>query len=301
MKRIGALLFAMTMLVAACGGRSTPSDEAATTNEADQEDSSVTQESSGKNPAGSGKKAGAVKQGASGTKSSGDKATNSTKAETSPSSSDNSASTSRSGPRPAAPLPQGTYTYDTDGRATVSGGSRDLPKETTLSAGDPDNEVQVLVRDLRDGDGNGTVVETHIGFAKDGVYLSYVKTTSTFPGGFTDVREFKLDPPEQIAPTGAGPGFSRSFVMEGSGTRAEVTIKGVRYENVTIAGDTVRTLVVDTRIIFSGALEGEQNSTSWFWTKHVVPVKEHVESDVRNGAIRVQTKYDAILQTLEPS
>ncbi|MFN2526442.1 MAG: hypothetical protein ABR505_09325 [Actinomycetota bacterium] len=218
--------------------------------------------------------------------------------------SDTGAPSDTAGPsasRGASPLSAGTYSYDTDGTVTVSGNRRPLPENTTLTADPPQGDVQRLVRDLRDSDGNGTVTETKLMFADDGVYLTYVKVTSKFPGGLTDVREFKLDPPELIAPRDIEPGFSRSFEMEGSGTRANVRIKALGFDDVTVDSRTIRALVVDTRIVFSGALEGEQNSRTWFWTKHILALREQVDSDVTNGPIRVQSEYEAVLRELEPS
>lgn len=198
----------------------------------------------------------------------------------------------------AVPVPAGTHSYDTDGTTTVSGNSRRMPKRTTLAARPPSNGRQVQIRDLRDSDGNGTVVETHLVYREEGVYLTYVKITATFPGGFTDVRELQPSKPELIAPTGAEPGAKAAFTLRGSGTRADVDVAAKRFEDVTVGGAKARTLVVDTKIVFSGAIEGQQTSTSWFWGKHVLAVREAVATDVSNGPIRVQSQYQAVLTRL---
>ncbi len=205
---------------------------------------------------------------------------------------------SRGGVRSAAPVPRGTHSYDTDGHVIVSGNRRDMPETTTLTAHAPRGAEQTQVRDLRDGNGNGTVVETRLLYRKEGVYLTYVKITATFPGGFTDVRELRPRRPELVAPTGARPGSSASFVMTGSGTKAAVNSRAVRVDRVTIGGSSVSALVVDTNIKFSGALEGRQNSTIWFWGKHVLALREQVSTDVRNGPIRFQSDYEALLKRL---
>ena len=199
---------------------------------------------------------------------------------------------------PAVPIPSGTHSYDTNGSTTVSGNKRPMPDTTTLTAKAPRNGDQVQVRDLRDSDGNGTVVESHLTYREEGVYLTYVKITATFPGGFTDVRELQPAKPALIAPTGVGPGSNASFTMQGSGTRADVTIAAKRWEKVSVGGTAVNTLVVNTRIVFSGAYEGQQVSTSWFWDKHVLAVKEHVTTDVKNGPIEAHGEYEATLTKL---
>lgn len=203
------------------------------------------------------------------------------------------------GAQPApVPIPAGTHAYATDGRRTVSGNTQDLPETTTLEAEGAQGDFQRQTRDLRDGDGYGTVTETHLIYGPQGVYLAYVKVTSSFPGGFTDVREFRLPDPVLIAPRGSGPGFETSFTMEGSGTRADVHIAAVRYESTRIGGTPLRSLVVDTTISFSGALEGEQRSISWYWPKHLWAVKEQVHTDVRNGPIRLLSDYRAEVKQL---
>lgn len=197
-----------------------------------------------------------------------------------------------------APIPQGEHEYATEGQRTVSGNTSELPKTTTLTAEAPADGVQRQARDLRDSDGNGTLTETDLHYRADGVFLSYVKVTSRFQGGITDVREFKLPRPQLVAPAGGGPGFTRAFTMRGSGTTAKVTIEAQRWEEAAVSGRQVRALLVVTDIRFSGALEGYQRSTSWFWPKHLLTLKEQVETDVRNGPIRLQSNYEAQLRQL---
>lgn len=201
----------------------------------------------------------------------------------------------------ATPIPQGTYSYDTDGDVTISGGApRPLPSTTTLTASGASGATQRSVRDLRDSEGMGTVTETDLVYQADGVYITRVKVTVNFPGGLTDVRELKADAPALIAPTGAGPGFSTNFVLKGSGTTADVSVKALRTEKLTIGGQQVETVVVETKIVFSGSLTGQQTSTSWVWPKHLLIAKEQVSSDVQNGPIRAVTNYEATLKSLSP-
>lgn len=197
-----------------------------------------------------------------------------------------------------APVPQGEYRYDTEGSRTISGTTSDLPKVTTLTANAPSDGVQRQARDLRDSEGNGTLTETDLVYGPGGVSLSYVKVTSRFQGGITDVREFELARPQLVAPAGGGPGFNRSFTMQGSGTTAKVTIEAHRWENVPVSGKQVRALMVETEIRFSGALEGYQRTMAWFWPKHLLTLKEQVQTDVRNGPIRLQSTYQAQIQQI---
>jgi len=198
----------------------------------------------------------------------------------------------------AVPIPTGTHAYATDGRTTISGDGNPMPKTTTLTAQAPRGGEQRQIRDLRDDDGNGMVTELRALYRPDGVFLAYVKVTSTFAGGFTDVREFTVPKPELIAPTGGRPGFTRTFTMRGSGTRADVTVSALRFQQIAIGGSATRALVVETTIEFSGSLEGEQSSISWFWPKHILVLKEQVRTDVANGPVRYRNDYEAVLKQL---
>ncbi|MGH2729038.1 MAG: hypothetical protein ACRDJI_00350 [Actinomycetota bacterium] len=298
MKRLGYLVFTLALIASACSGTAEPggdekelaalegvdagTDEGAGASTEDKKKGRGTEstEESGSAASGSGTNRSSSSSGAAST------ATGS------------KAGSGSSSANPAGPIPRGTHTYATDGSTTVSGNRRAMPETTTLTAEVPRGVEQTQIRDLRDSDGNGTVVETRLQYREEGVFITYVKITATFPGGLTDVRELKPRRPELIAPTGARPGSSASFSMEGSGTRADVNIKALRFEKITIGGSTVNALVVDSKIVFSGALEGEQNSTSWFWGEHIMALREQVHTDVRNGPIRVQNDYEAQLDEL---
>ena len=294
MRRLGCALIVLTVLATACGGDSPEAaDDGAGIAALDREGAEADRESGDK---GNGKDKEVTRK-PSKTKAGGTSSSSNSAPTSAPPSGDTGA-TETGGPQPATPVPSGTHSYDTDGQTTVSGNTRDMPKTTTLTARGPSGGRQVQVRDLRDQEGNGTVVETGLLYQKDGVYITYVKITATFPGGLTDVRELRPRRPALAAPTGARPGASGSFVMEGSGTRAAVTIKALRFEEIAVGGANVNTLVVGTRIVFSGAVEGEQTSTSWFWGKHVMALREQVSTDVTNGPIRFQSNYEAALTKL---
>lgn len=203
--------------------------------------------------------------------------------------------------RAPSPVDAGTYEYDTDGQIQLSGGSpRDMPETTTLTASAPSGEEQRTVRDLRDDDGTGQVTETVLHYRDDGVYLSYVKVTFNFPGGITDVREFSASPPELVAAAGAEPGDKLSFTMRGSGTTARVTVEALRTEVVEVDGERIDSIVVETVFAFSGAVEGRQESTSWFDPGRLLALREEVQGRVQNGPIEAETEYTSQLTSLSP-
>lgn len=306
MRKLQAALLALMLAAAACGG-STPDEPAG-------DDIAALDGSGDEKAPGGGKDGGddKAKGAGTGTKKPGGKKPGGSKAApgatpqpaggggSDPNGGGGSGNTGGS-PQPAAapaPVPQGEYRYDTEGSRTISGNTSDLPKVTTLAAGAPSDGVQRQTRDLRDSEGNGTLTDTDLVYGPGGVSLSYVKVTSRFQGGITDVREFKLARPQLVAPAGGGPGFNRSFTMQGSGTKAKVTITAHRWENVPVSGEQVRALMVETEIRFSGALEGYQRTIAWFWPKHLLTLREQVQTDVRNGPIRLQSTYRAQIQQI---
>lgn len=311
MKRLGGLFLVLVLVFAACGGNAPEPAEGGEGLAA--LDQTETDGGAGAGDGGAGKnkdKAGSEgdKTGSSGKERPKQKSGDDSSSEeegSAPTDTDSSNGSEGSKPKQrspqataAVPIPAGTHSYDTDGSTTVSGNESRMPKRTTLSARAPRGEEQIQTRDLRDSEGNGTVVETGLLYRQEGVYLTYVKITATFPGGFTDVRELHPSEPELIAPTGAKPGATTAFTMNGSGTRADVDVKAKRLQDVTVGSSTLTALVVDTRIVFSGAIEGQQSSTTWFWGKHAMALREAVATDVTNGPIRFQSQYQAVLTKL---
>lgn len=202
----------------------------------------------------------------------------------------------------ASPRAAGTYRYDTDGYMEATGGDRrSLPDVTTLTVGDANASGQHDVRDVRDEDGRGRVTENTLVYRDDGVYLSRVKVTTDVGGGVRDVREWALDPPELLVSTGAEPGYQRTFAMRNVDTTAQVTVELTGRETLTVDGQRVDTVVTRIHIVLSGSVEGTQTTTAWSRPADLLTVQEHVQSDARNGPLRVRFDYRATLQTLEPS
>lgn len=207
----------------------------------------------------------------------------------------------RSSSQAASPVAPGTYSYDTRGKRRLSGGAaQQFPDVTTLQARGSEGDTQYSRRDLRDSQGNGTVTETILVYGEDGVRLSFLKITSHFGSGLTDVREFRPKRSVMLAPTGAGPGDVVRFTLNGSGTKVRVTVRVQRPETLRIAGEAVDTQVVSIDAVFSGALEGDQKTIAWIDPEHLLTVKEHVTTHVRNGPVEVDSEYEAVLRSLSP-
>ena len=195
----------------------------------------------------------------------------------------------------------GTYRYATEGFRKIGElPPSDLPEETTLKAAASAGEKQTFTRDLRDADGNGTVTETDLLYRSDGVYLGRIKATSNFQGGGADVRELEPASPVLVAPNKNQVGYAKNFKISGDGVTADVTLKILRTEKITIGGKSVDSIVTNLKVTFSGEVTGSQESTSWFSLGNSLLLKEEVAGDVQNGVIRVLTKYEATLESLTP-
>jgi hypothetical protein len=174
-----------------------------------------------------------------------------------------------------------------------------MPSETKLVVDPPRGTRQRSVRDLRNGS-NGSVTETYLDFRDDGVYLERVKTTTTF-GPITDVRDLRPKQPVRVATPDAGPGSHVEFTMTGSNTTAKVEITLIRLEHVTIDGTSVDTIMVRTETKFSGDLQGEGTSETWFTLDRLLPVKEHSVTEASTGGNSFHSEYRAELHQLSPS
>jgi hypothetical protein len=195
----------------------------------------------------------------------------------------------------------GTYRYATEGFRKIGElPPSDLPEETTLKAAASAGEKQTFTRDLRDADGNGTVTETDLLYRSDGVYLGRIKATSNFQGGGADVRELEPASPVLVAPNKNQVGYTKTFKISGDGVTADVVLKILRAEKITIGGKSVDSIVTNLKVTFSGEVTGSQESTSWLSAGNSLLLKEKVAGDVQNGVIRVLTKYEATLESLTP-
>lgn len=203
---------------------------------------------------------------------------------------------------PSAPTrTPGTYSYDTEGSTSTNfTGERELPPTTTLEVRPPQGGRQVSLRDLRDEEGQGSVTESEFVFDAEGVSLARLKVTTVVGDGFTDEREWVLEPPQRVATWDAAPGDELTFTMDDGDTRADVTITILREEDITIGDETVPAVVARTRTVLSGDVEGEQQTLSWIRRDDFLTLREEYSSDVRSGPIRAQGEYEAQLVSTTP-
>lgn len=206
------------------------------------------------------------------------------------------------GAQPAAPPAPGTYRYDTSGSSTFGGSSQPFPAVTSLRVDPAQGPRQHSVRDLRDPSGNGSYSDTWLQYQPQGVLLEELKiTTVVGGGGFTDVRDFKPNPPALVAPTGAKPGDHVDFDVSGSGIQAHVHVDVLRHEPVVIGGQSLDTLVARVTTTFSGDVSGTSTADGWLSPQYRLTVKEHSVSDISSRFGKAHSDYTAVMQRVTPS
>lgn len=210
-----------------------------------------------------------------------------------------------SAPGAAQPTKAGTYTYDTDGETTQTGGlggTEQLPERTTLKVDPPQGNRQTSVRDMRDEDGEGGTTTTVLQYRDDGVYLESLKTRNRV-SGITVTYEFRPDPPQLLAPTGAGVGHHTEFSMTSTngGLTAHVTIDVLAQETLTIGGAATETFKVRTHTVLEGDVEGEIRSHDNIDATRYLTVREDSVSDVETAFGNFHTEQISVLRSLNPA
>ncbi len=208
-------------------------------------------------------------------------------------------------PRPTAltPAAPGTYRYRTAGAITYTGGMATFPGVTTNRVDPPAGTRQRSSRELKDVNGNGTVVEYSFDYRPDGMYLVSLRLTGSF-GGFTDSRDLTPPMPLLFLATGAGPGASRTLdVPVGTAGSARVVVDVLAPERVTVAGQAIDTVVVRSVATFPpGDITGTQSLTvnldlgSRLWVKE----RGTTDASAGGGLFVVKSQYEATIESLTP-
>lgn len=201
---------------------------------------------------------------------------------------------------PAKPIAAGTYQYDTSGQATVDSGvsqTTKFPAVTSLKVDPANGSAQHRLRDLRDAQGNGVVVETDLVYQADGIRLAFLRQTVQ-QSGLSDVREFRPSPAPMFLATGAAAGATDSYRLAGSGVTADVTVKVIGDETVATPSGPVAAvhIRVDTR--FSGDVEGSSQADNWIRRSDGLLIKEHVVTDATTGLNHYTADYTATIRAL---
>jgi hypothetical protein len=187
-------------------------------------------------------------------------------------------STQATDPRPA----EGDYTYHLSGSTTFSGKKTAMNEDviTTITRLDGGRMEQ-------SSDGQKALVR----FVDDEVQLLTLDITQP---GFE--RHFVADPPVRYVPLPMKVGATWSWKLKAQDatTTFDQTARIDRTETITVAGRTVKAVVLVTHIVLSGDMKGTIDATSFYDPVLRVPVRTHQTGDFTFGTFRAQS--DATLE-----
>lgn len=194
-------------------------------------------------------------------------------------------------PQTAGPVPTGTYRYDTSGK--------EFPSVTTLTVSDAGQGLQRAVRNLRNDNGDGITREQTISYSGGAVGLDALQISGKYR--IYD-RSWSLSPQgnAQLLPAGAGPGSSWSFTMSGSGVTSSVSNSAAGSDSVSVAGQSVPCLRIESNIRYSGSLDGSSDVTTCVTAGGLI-VREHWRDNIKFAVGSSSSEYTATLQSLNPS
>lgn len=173
--------------------------------------------------------------------------------------------------RPTGFTRAGTYAYDIDGTATTRMGTQRLNSSDTLKVDPPKGSTQKTTQDSQ----NGTRDQT-LDARAGGLYVVDINIQqSTFK------EDFKPVGTALFFPSGYHVGSAwhwRARSTDGKYT-LDVTSKISATQNVTVQGQSVPTVVVDSVLKFTGnSFDLTDNQRDWVATAYALIVKEHLDT-----------------------
>lgn len=211
------------------------------------------------------------------------------------------------------PSEAGRYTYDETGIRKLGCVPDEKPASpTTLDVDPAQGDRQQSVRDQRYPDGHGIVTNSVLEFRKDGVYLTHLFQTQTFPLLGTFTTEFEPSPPVLVFPSNPKVGQSWSFTMrskDGKVTVESTNVVESSAEAVTLGGGaSVQAIRVKgtTHVTGESPLGGQLDitdlTTSWISIEARLILKTITDSSGTPGSTcRLDgTHIEAVVRSTAP-
>ena len=288
--RIALIGASLALVLAACGGSADPDRVSSEGTTSSSTTTTVATATEGGTEGGSGGASGSAGAGAS---------------PTTVAASNQGGGTAPSAAGAAQPSRAGTYTYDTDGESTTTGGlggTETLPTRTTLKVDPASGNRQTSVRDMRAADGDGSVATSTLQYRDDGVYLEHLKIQAR-TSGVTITYEFRPSPAQLLTPTGAGVGYHTEFTLTSTngGLTTTTTVDVLKEETLNIGGVSVRTFLVKTATEVSGDASGTTVSNDNISPERSLTVREDSVSDLQTPFGKTHTEQVSVLRSLDPS
>ncbi len=190
--------------------------------------------------------------------------------------------------------PAGTYTYDTSGTQTFSGASKDVSGSATLTVSAAKDGRQSSSLHNSQGDTTQELV-----VRDTGSYLAGLTISSP-----TVNKEFRFSPVALLLPQPAKAGASwswRATSTDGT-TTVSATNKVLRTETLTIGGEQVPTVVLQTHLVITGEnLTYTADVTNWAAPAYRLPVKTHTTGSGSYGTFAFSFDVTDVLRSVHPA
>ncbi|MCW2543196.1 MAG: hypothetical protein JWM40_748 [Frankiales bacterium] len=273
-----AVLPATTLLLAGCGGSSTPvkaDDPVLSTTAPGTSGAATTSPGAGASP-------GAT---ATATSGSSDRSTEPT-----------SSASSAANPNVVAPAdqftPPGTYTYDSHGTITA-GTPRKVDGTQELKVDKP-----IVDRQHSSLGGDQGSTDQDVSHSNSGTYLVRLKLSAA-----GQPKEFKPEKPVlgHPRPAAIGKTWSWSMTSTDGKTHAAYSARIARQETLTIGGTKVPTWVIESTLKLTGDIVFTDAETTWYDDVRLLQVKTHSKGSGTISGIAFTTDVTSTMRSVKPA
>ena len=189
--------------------------------------------------------------------------------------------------------PSGTYTYDSSGTQTVSGAQQDVHASSTLTMGAVTDGRQTSTLHNSQGD---TTQQVEVRSA--GSYLAALTVSSP-----TLKTAFHFDPAVLLLPDPARVGATWSWngTSDDGRTTVATSHKVLRTETLTIGGERVATVVLQSHLVITGeTVHYTADATNWVAPAYRLPVKTRTTGSGSYGAFPFSFDVTDVLRSVHP-
>jgi hypothetical protein len=190
--------------------------------------------------------------------------------------------------------PPGTYTYDSSGSQTFSGAKQSVDASSTLTVGAPANGEQSSTLHNSQGDTTQQLVQR-----STGSYLAALTISSP-----TLKTAFHLAPPALLLPDPAKVGATWSWHATSDDGKTTVTADNevLRTETLTIGGERVATVVLQTHLVIKGEnVDYTADATNWAAPAYRLPVRTRTTGSGTYGTFAFSFDVTDVLRSVHPS
>jgi hypothetical protein len=174
--------------------------------------------------------------------------------------------------------PEGTYTYDSNGTSTINGAKQNVDGTSTLEVTEVIDGSQSSTLHNNQGDTTQSLVVKDNG--------TYLESLAVKGNGIN--TEFQFAPPALLLgdPARVGATWSWGGTSTDGKTTVSASNKVLRTETLTIGGEKVPTVVLQTHLVITGKdFSYKADTTNWVAPALRLPVKTHTVGSGTYGTL----------------